>query len=84
VGSLFSVTASAAGVDSGDAAAVKELLPLIEERSKKVASAPDIASIRSELAELTMPLVRFHAMVQGSRPVLAYCPKGGKGLAPTR
>ena len=67
-------TASAAGVDSGDAAAVKELLPLIEERSMKVASAPDIASIRTEFAVLTKPLVRYHALVQGSRPVVAYCP----------
>ena len=56
------------------AAAVKELLPLIEKQSMKVASAPDLPSIRAELAELTKPLVRYHALVQGSRPVVAYCP----------
>jgi hypothetical protein len=26
------------------------------------------------MAELTKPLVRWHALLEGSRPVVAYCP----------
>lgn len=65
---------AAAGVDSADAAAVKGLLPQIEVRASRVASAEALERIRDELAELTKPLVRWHALIEGSRPVVAYCP----------
>jgi len=53
---------------------VRPLLPEISEKATRVASASDLASVRGELAELTKPLVRWHELVEGSRPVVAYCP----------
>jgi hypothetical protein len=67
-------SAEAAGVNAEDAAAVQELLPLMIDRARKVAAAKDLASVRAELAELTKPLTRYHLLVQGDRPVVAYCP----------
>jgi hypothetical protein len=64
----------AAGVTADDGAAVLDLLPEVIERAGTVASAKDLESVRRALAELTKPLVRYHAMVTGSRPVVAYCP----------
>jgi len=66
--------ASAAGVSSDEAAAVKALLPEIVDRASRVAVAENIEDIRTEFAELTKPLVRWHEMVKGPRPVVAYCP----------
>lgn len=67
-------SASAAGVASKDGSTVKSLLPEIDELASKLVAAGTLASIRNDLAELTKPLVRWHELVQGSRPVVAYCP----------
>ncbi len=73
-GSQGNFSPTAAGVSSGDGDAVKALLPEIVEGADKVANATGLAAVRSELAELTKPLVRYHALVLGDRPVVAYCP----------
>ena len=67
-------SARAAGVEADDSAAVQELLPEIIERSGRLSAAKDLQSVRTEFAELTKPLTRYHALVQGDRPVVAYCP----------
>jgi len=67
-------SAADAGVAEKDAAAVRELLPEIIERAGRLAAAEGLTAVRAELAELTKPLVRYHALVQGSRPIVAYCP----------
>ena len=67
-------SAAAAGVQADDAAAVQALLPEIIERSGQLAEAKGLKSVRAEFAELTKPLTRYHALVRGERPVVAYCP----------
>ena len=66
--------ADVAGVAGRDAAAARELLPEIADRAGRLAGAQGLAAVRAELAELTKPMVRYHALVQGARPVVAYCP----------
>lgn len=63
----------AAGVKPGGGATVKALLPEIEQRASEVARSSDLESVRAEMAELTKPLVRWHELVDGTRPVVAYC-----------
>ena len=67
-------SADAAGVAERDAAAVRALLPEITERAGRLAAAEGLAAVRTELAELTKPLVRYQALVQGPRPIVVYCP----------
>ena len=67
-------SAAEAGVAEKDADAVRALLPEITERAGALAAADGLAAVRAELAELTKPLVRYHALVQGSRPIVVYCP----------
>jgi hypothetical protein len=67
-------SADAAGVAEKDAAAVRALLPEITERAARLAAAEGLAAVRTELAELTKPLVRYQALVQGPRPIVVYCP----------
>jgi hypothetical protein len=67
-------SAGAAGVDADGAAAVQALLPEIIERSGRLAEAKGLKSVRAEFAELTKPLTRYHALVLGERPLVAYCP----------
>jgi len=67
-------SAADAGVAEKDAAAVRELLPEIIERAGALAAADGLAAVRNQLAELTKPLVRYHALVQGPRPIVVYCP----------
>jgi hypothetical protein len=67
-------SAASAGVAESDARAVRELLPEIIECSGALAAADGLAAVRTAFAELTMPLVRYHRLVQGARPVVAYCP----------
>jgi hypothetical protein len=64
----------AAGVSEADVDVVKALLPEIEARAADLAAAPDLAAVRDAFAELTKPLVRYHQLVEGARPVVAYCP----------
>jgi hypothetical protein len=67
-------TPSRAGVDSQSARTLEDLLPQIEERAAAVASAVSLEETRDRMAELTKPLVRWHELIQGSKPVVAYCP----------
>jgi hypothetical protein len=69
-----SFSADAAGVAEKDAAAARALLPEITERAGRLAAAEGLAAVRSELAELTKPLVRYLPLVQGPRPIVVYCP----------
>jgi len=64
---------AAAGVKPGSGGTVKALLPEIKQRAAEVARASDLETIRNEVAELTKPLVRWIELVDGSRPVVAYC-----------
>jgi hypothetical protein len=65
---------TAAGVKTGSGDAVKALLSEIENRATEVARSTDLETVRTEMAELTQPLVRWHDLVDGPRPVVAYCP----------
>ncbi len=65
---------TAAGVKTGDGGAVKALLPEIEMRATETARSTDLETVRTEMAELTKPLVRWQALIEGPRPVVAYCP----------
>jgi len=64
----------AAGVKTGSGDAVRALLPEIEKRATEVARSTDLETVRTEMAELTKPLVRWQALIEGPRPVVAYCP----------
>ena len=64
---------AAAGVDPENATTIESLLPGIEARALEIAAASDLEQTRSELAELTKPLVRWHELVEGPKPVVAYC-----------
>ncbi len=59
---------------TGGDATVKALLPEIENRATSGRRSSDLESVRNEMAELTKPLVRWHGLVEGSKPVVAYCP----------
>jgi hypothetical protein len=66
-------SAGAAGVADSDAQAIIALLPEISSKADELVAAGDIKKLRSALAELTKPLTRYHALVVGPRPVVAYC-----------
>lgn len=66
-------SAAAAGVGEDGADEVIELLPEIIERTRTLAAARGLKEVREALAELTKPLVRYHRLVQGQRPVVVYC-----------
>ncbi len=68
----FSLSAAAVSSDDGDA--VRALLPKIADLALRVAAASDLETVRIEVAELTKPLVRWHELIEGPRPVVAYCP----------
>jgi len=70
----LSYSDTTAGVKTGSAETVQALLPEIEKRATEVARSTDLETVRTEMAELTKPLVRWHDLVDGSRPVVAYCP----------
>lgn len=63
-----------AQIDAGDAAAVRGWLAEIETRARSVARSDSLEPIREAMAELTKPLVRWHELVEGPKPVVAYCP----------
>jgi hypothetical protein len=67
-------SAASAGVAESDGPAVRELLPEVIERSGALAATDGLPAVRTALAELTKVLVRYHRLVQGDRPVVAYCP----------
>jgi hypothetical protein len=71
-------SAASAGVAEPDARALREVLPEIIECSGALAAADGLTAVRTAFAELTMPLVRYHRLVQGARPVVAYCPMAKK------
>jgi Cu(I)/Ag(I) efflux system membrane fusion protein len=66
--------ADTAQVDAGDAAAVRGWMAEIETRARSVARSDGLEPIREAMAELTKPLVRWHELVEGPKPVVAYCP----------
>lgn len=66
--------AGAAGVAADDADAVRALLDEVETRARSLADADGLAEARQALASLTQPLVRWHRLVEGPKPVVAYCP----------
>jgi Cu(I)/Ag(I) efflux system membrane fusion protein len=68
----FDATAAQIGTDDADA--VRGWLPEIEARARAVASADGLEPTREAVAELTRPLVRWHELVEGGKPVVAYCP----------
>lgn len=63
-----------AGVGPKDGETVERLLPEIVERANKLASAKGLEATRNEFAELTKPLVRWQHVIEGPRPMVAYCP----------
>jgi len=63
-----------AGVSGDDASAAREILPEVAEKAGELADTSGLEATRAALAELTKPLVRWHSLVQGERPVVAYCP----------
>ncbi|MEE4272129.1 MAG: hypothetical protein V2I67_10670 [Thermoanaerobaculales bacterium] len=65
---------AAAQIDAEDADSLLGWLPEIEARARSVANADGLEPTREALAELTKPLVRWHELVKGGRPVVAYCP----------
>ena len=65
---------AAAQIDADDADAVRGWLSDIEARAGAVARAGDLEATREAVAELTKPLVRWHELVVGGKPVVAYCP----------
>ena len=66
--------AESAEVDPSDADAVQALLPEVRDKAEKLASAVGLAETREAFSGLTQPLVRWHKLVQGPRPVVVYCP----------
>ena len=63
-----------AGVAPNDADAVRALVDEVEARARTLAEADGLAEVRQAFASLTQPLVRWHRLVQGPKPVVAYCP----------
>lgn len=67
-------SAESAGVPPDAAQAARELLPEVERRAGELAEATDLEAVRAAFSELTRPLARWHGLVEGDRPVVAYCP----------
>lgn len=67
-------SAAAAGVADSDAQTVREVLPEVIDCARNLAAAAGVAGARADFANLTKPLVRYHALVQGARPMVVYCP----------
>ena len=63
-----------AGVSVADSEKARDLLPAVERGAGRLAAATGLENVRSAFAELTKPLVQWHALVEGARPVVAYCP----------
>lgn len=66
-------SAAGAGVTPESLEALRELLPEVVKRAEALASASAIGEEREALKSLTQPLVRWHELVQGPKPRLAYC-----------
>ncbi len=67
-------SAAAAGVSQDNSATVNALLPEIRAKAEKLSAADGLADTRQDFAALTQPLVRWQKLVEGPRPVVAYCP----------
>lgn len=63
-----------AGVAGEAAEQASALLPEIAAAADAVAEAEGLVAVRDAFYELTKPLVRFNALVDGERPAVAYCP----------
>ena len=66
-------SAGAAGVPEGSLASLEELLPLVLERAETLAAARTLTAQREALKKLSQPLVRWHELVTGPKPRIAYC-----------
>lgn len=67
-------TAERAQVPESGAEAVRALLPEVEKLAGDLSAATGLQDVRSALAELTKPLVRWQSEVTGPRPMVVYCP----------
>jgi len=67
-------SAADAGVSADASQKARDLLPEVEQRAGDLATANGLSDVRTAFAELTKPLVQWHGMVEGQRPVVAYCP----------
>ncbi len=52
---------------------VQRLVPELEAAAAKLVAAETMEQRRLALAELTRPLVRYRGLVEGERPLVAYC-----------
>ena len=68
-----SPTAARAAVAEGSLDRVEALLPQLIERADTLAAAEAIGPQREALKKLSQPLVRWHELVQGPKPRVAYC-----------
>ena len=70
--------AGRAGVEESKVSEVADLLPDLQQAAASLATAEGIDAAREALSQLTKPLVRYRALVEGDRPVVAYCPMANK------
>ncbi len=66
--------AADAGVSAGDAAATKALLPKIKDAAKTLSTASDLEAARAAFGDLSASMVTYRDMIQGKKPVVAFCP----------
>lgn len=57
---------------------VQRLVPEVQTAAAKLVAAETVEQRRLALAELTRPLVRYRELVEGERPLVAYCPMAKK------
>lgn len=70
--------AGRAGVEDSKVSEVADLLPDLQQAAAALAAAEGIDAAREALGQLTKPLVRYRELVEGERPVVAYCPMANK------
>jgi hypothetical protein len=68
-----SPAADKAGVPADSLEALGELLPQVIERADALAAAEAIGPQREALKKLSRPLIRWHELVEGPKPRVAYC-----------
>jgi len=67
-------SAEAAGVSPERADDARTALPTLLEAARGLAAADGLAATRDAFYALTKPLVRYRELLEGPRPVVAYCP----------
>jgi len=71
---LADLRATRLQIPADDLSTVRELLPEVVDRARVLAEAEDLDGARAATAALTQPLVRWQRLVEGPKPVVAYCP----------